>query len=189
MTEAQSQLEVLTNKNRPELVAQARTIERENLALTLARQAYYPDFEVSLSRFVNFGQKDGVGITLSASIPLAFRHKYDAGVQEAAASLSAAQSELRHLQNVARFEVTQALAEAEIARMQLTLFLSTHIPQAEQSLAAARIAYQTGAIDFLSLLDSMRAVEQVHLEHITAAANCEKAWAEVERAVGQELPR
>jgi hypothetical protein len=35
----------------------------------------------------------------------------------------------------------------------------------------------------------VRAVEQVHLEHLMAAANFEKAWAELERAVGHELPR
>ncbi|MGH7427077.1 MAG: TolC family protein, partial [Candidatus Methylomirabilaceae bacterium] len=65
----------------------------------------------------------------------------------------------------------------------------THVPQAEQALQASQIGYQTGTLDFLSLIDSVRAVEQVHLEHLTAAANLEKARAELERAVGQELPR
>jgi outer membrane protein TolC len=182
-------LETRTLKNRPELIAQAKTIEKEHLALALARKAYYPDFEVSVSRFVNFGQQDGFGFALSATIPLAFQYKYDAGVEEAVANQQTARSELRRVQDLALFEVKQALLEAQTALEQLNLFLYTHIPQAEQTLAASRIGYQTGVIDFLSLIDSVRAVEQVHLEHLMAAANFEKAWAELERAVGQALPR
>jgi len=85
--------------------------------------------------------------------------------------------------------VKQALVEAQIALEQINLFLSTHLPLAEQTLAASRIGYQTGGIDFLSFLESMRAVEQAHLEYLRAAANFEKAWAGLERAVGQALPR
>jgi cobalt-zinc-cadmium efflux system outer membrane protein len=182
-------LENLTLRNRPELLGQTRVVERENLALALASKAYYPDFEVSVSRFVNFGQRDGFGLVVSASIPLAFKYKYDAGVEEAVANRQTAQSELRRLHDLALFEVKQALVEAQTALEQLTLFLYTHIPQAEQALAASQIGYQTGNLDFLSLIDSVRAVEQVHLEHLIAAANFEKAWAELERAVGQALPR
>jgi outer membrane protein TolC len=189
VTYSLADLEALALANRPELMAQARAIERENLALALARKAYYPDFEVSVSRFINFGQRDGFGLVVSATIPLAFKGKYDAGVEEAVANTQTAQSELRRLQDLALFEVKQALVEAQTALEQLNLFLYTHIPQAEQALAASQIGYQTGVIDFLSLIDSVRAVEQVHLEHLMAAANFEKAWAELERAVGHELPR
>jgi cobalt-zinc-cadmium efflux system outer membrane protein len=71
MPYSMSALEELTLRNRPELLAQARALEKENLALALARKAYYPDFEVSISRFENFGQRDGFGIGVSMSIPLA----------------------------------------------------------------------------------------------------------------------
>jgi outer membrane protein, heavy metal efflux system len=189
MPYSMSELEELTLRNRPELMAQARALEKENLALALARKAYYPDFEVSISRFENFGQRDGFGIGVSTSIPLASKYKYDAAVGEATANLQAAQSELWRLRDLALFEVKQALVEAQTALEQLNLFLYTHIPQAEQALQASQIGYQTGTLDFLSLIDSVRAVEQVHLEHLMAAANLERAWAELERAVGQELPR
>ncbi|MCA1852250.1 MAG: TolC family protein, partial [Beggiatoa sp.] len=59
----------------------------------------------------------------------------------------------------------------------------------EQTLQASQIGYQTGTLDFLSLIDSVRAIEQIHLEHLMAAANFELAWAALERAVGKELPR
>jgi Outer membrane protein len=184
-----AELEELSLRNRPELLAQVRALEKERLALALARKAYYPDFEVSVSRFVNFDGRDGFGIGVSVSIPLAFKYKYDAAVGEATANLQAAQSELGLLRDLALFEVKQAFVETQTALEQLNLFLYTHIPQAEHALQASQIGYATGTLDFLSLIDSVRAVEQVHLERLMAAANFEKAWAELERAVGQELPR
>jgi outer membrane protein, heavy metal efflux system len=184
-----AELEDLTLRNRPELLAQTRALEKEHLGLALARKAYYPDFEVSMSRFVNFDARDGFGVMVSASIPLAFKYKYDAGVGEATANLQTAQDELWRLRDLALFEVKQALVEAQTALEQLNLFLYTHIPQAEQALQASQIGYQTGTLDLLSLIDSVRAIEQIHLEHLMAAANFERAWAELERAVGQELPR
>ncbi|OOO00952.1 MAG: hypothetical protein USCGTAYLOR_02846 [Chromatiales bacterium USCg_Taylor] len=146
-------------------------MEKDNLALTLARKAYYPDFEVSISRFENFDARDGVGVMVSASIPLAYKYKYDAAVDETTANRQAAQSELWRVRDLALFEVKQAFVGARTALEQVNLFLYTHVPQAEQALQASQ------------------AVEQVHLEHLTAAANFEKSWAELERAVGQELPR
>ena len=86
-------------------------------------------------------------------------------------------------------QVKAALVRTQTAVELVNLFTQTHIPQAEQALASATISYQTGKLDFLSLLDRLRIVEQVHLEHIAAAAAFEKAYAELERAVGRELPR
>jgi outer membrane protein, heavy metal efflux system len=184
-----TELEKLTLGIRPELLAQTRALDKERLALALARKAYYPDFEVSINRFVNFDERDGFGISVSTSIPLAFKYKYDAGVGEATANVQTGQDELWRLRDLALFEVKQALVEAQTALEQRNLFLHTHIPQAEQALQASQIGYQTGTLDFLSLIDSVRAIEQVHLEHLMAAADFERAWAELERGVGQELPR
>jgi outer membrane protein TolC len=54
-------------------------------------------------------------------------------------------------------------------------------------LRASQIAYETGKIDFLSLIDSVRAIESVHLEHIQAEAEFQRAYADLGRAVGGRL--
>ncbi|MBI3301144.1 MAG: TolC family protein, partial [Deltaproteobacteria bacterium] len=157
--------------------------------LALAQKGYSPDFEVYVERFFNGRGRDGIGLIFSATIPLAYRDKYDAGVAEARARLNAGKADLRAAQDKALAEVKSALVHAQTAVELVNLFAQTHIPQAEQALASSRIGYQTGKVDFLSLIDSLRVVEQVHVEHVTAAADFEKAYAELERAVGQELPR
>jgi outer membrane protein TolC len=84
--------------------------------------------------------------------------------------------------------VSQALLRLRAARLERDLFATTHVPQAEQALRASEIAYQTGKIDFLSLVDSLRAVEDIHLEHVRASSDLGKAAADLERAVGIDLP-
>lgn len=184
-----AELTALTLHNRPEIAATTAAIARDTTTLALARKAYFPDFEVYVERFVNAGRRDGFGVVFSATIPLAYREKYDAGVAEASARLSASKADQRAAQDTALAEVKGALVRAQTAVELINLFTHTHIPQAEQTLASSRIGYQTGTVDFLSLIDSLRVIEQVHLEHIAAAADFEKAYADVERAVGQELPK
>ena len=43
--------------------------------------------------------------------------------------------------------------------------------------------------DLSSLLETARNAERVHLEHVGAAADFERAYADLERAVGADLPR
>lgn len=175
--------------SRPELRAEEAAVAREEAAVRLAQRDYFPDFEFNVGRFINPGQRDGFGAMAAVSIPLAYKWKYDAGLAEARARLSSAQAELRRLQDRVQREVKQAHVRAQTALLQWKLFINTHIPQAEQSLRVAESAYQTGGVDWLALIDTARTLESVHVEHVQAAAEFEKAYADLERAVGQELAR
>jgi outer membrane protein TolC len=189
MKQTLAELTDLALQARPEIAAKAMAIHRDTAALALAQKAYLPDFEVYAERFFNGGRRDGFGFIFSATIPLAYREKYDAGVAETRAQLNAGKADLQAAHDTALAEVKRALVRAQTAIELVNLFSQTHIPQSEQALASSRIGYQTGKVDFLSLIDSLRVVEQVHLEHLAAAADFEKAYAELEQAVGQELPR
>jgi len=189
VTQSLTELGELTLKTRPEIIAKAVAIGRDATALAFAQQAYFPDFEVYVERFFNAGRKDGFGVVFSATIPLAYREKYDAGVVEAKARVSASKADLRAAQDTALAEVKSALVRAQTAVELVNLFAQTHVPQAEQALASSQIGYQTGKVDFLSLIDSLRVVEGVRLEHVAAATDFAKAYADLERAVGQPLPR
>ena len=182
-------LVALALKNRPELVAQQAAIAREESGVRLAKLNYLPDFELSAGRFVNFRARDGVGAMVSVSVPIAYKSKYDAAVTEAESRLSAARNDLRRVEDAIRREVKQAFVSARTALEQRNLFVSTHIPQAELALRGTQAGYETGKVDFLSLIDSVRAIESVHTEHIEAAAAFEKSFADLQRAVGTDVPR
>ncbi len=174
---------------RPELAARRAAVSREEASVRLSERARLPDFEVAVARFENAQGRDGFGAMASVTLPIAQRRKYDLGVSEANARLAAEQAELRRAEDRIRREVAQAFVRAETALAQYELFTTTHIPQAEQALSVTEGAYQAGTVDLLSLLDSLRQIEGVHTEHIMAQADFEKAYADLERAVGRELPR
>jgi outer membrane protein TolC len=175
--------------DRPDVHAQADAIAREESAVKLAERNQYPDFEVSLGRFQNTDARDGFGAMLSMTLPIFNRAKYAAGIGEAGARLRAAEADRRRLEDRVRREIAQAYLRARTALLQYELFAKTHIPQAEQALRVTESGYRTGAVPFLDLVDTLRSIESVHLEHVMARADFEKAYADLELAAGTELPR
>jgi outer membrane protein TolC len=123
------------------------------------------------------------------TVPLAWKGKYDAGVAEANARVLAAEADRRRTVDDVRRDVEQAYARARTALVQHDLFGGTHVPHAEQALRVTEAAYVAGETDLGSMLETVRNVERVHLEHLMATADFEKAYADLERAVGAELPR
>jgi len=189
LDESAEMLRELAFKDRPELTGARAAVEKEQALVSAAQLDYLPDFDFALSRFVNYRGRDGVGVTASATIPLAYKYKRDAALAEARARLGSAQAELRRTSDRVRQEVEDAYLSARAAMLQFDLYASTHVPQAEQALAASQIGYQTGKVDFLALIDAVREVESVHLQHVKATIDFEQAFANLERAVGSALPR
>jgi outer membrane protein TolC len=189
LVETDEELVARALRTRPEVVELAAALERERSKVEMARLDYLPDFELSVSRFVNHHSRDGFGAMAAISVPLVHKSKYDAQVGEARAGVAIAEAERRLIADRIAREVRQAFLRARTALLQRELLSTTHVPQAEQAFAASEIAYRTGKIDFLSLIDSLRAVEAVHLEHAAAEAGFEEAFADLERAVGEVLER
>lgn len=176
-------------RRRPEVASQQAAIARDETNVRLARLGYLPDFDVTLERFFNSGREDGFGAIVSISLPFAYKSKYDAAASEAKARLAGTEADSRRIEDRVRKEVRQAYLRARTAQLERDLYRTTHVPQAEQALQASEISYQTGKIDFLSLIDSLRAIEAVHVEHVEAEAEFEKAFADLERAVGEPIER
>ena len=61
------------------------------------------------------------------------------------------------------------------------------VPQAAQSLASSRSAYEVGRIAFLSLLDSQVRLLQAELRLARARADKRRAFASLEIAAGEKL--
>ena len=133
-------LQHLALKGRPELKAADLAIQKNEQSHALAQRQYYPDFNVAFQRFQNFNANDGFGAYVAMSIPFSFwtKPKYDAGVQEASSAIAAARAQQRTLENVTRFQIKDLVAKLQATDQVATLYHSTILPQAEQSLAAAR---------------------------------------------------
>ena len=181
----------LALNDRPELKAAELAVQRNEQSRALAQRQYYPDFNVAFQRFQNFQANDGFGAYVAMSIPFAFwtKPKYDAGVQEAAAAVSAARAQQHTLENLTRFQVKDLLARLRATDQVAMLYRTTILPQAEQSLDAARIGYRAGKAGFLDLIETQRAWRGFQLEYFKALVDRQHRLAELEQVVGITLDR
>ena len=181
----------LALNDRPEIKAAELDVQRSEQSRALAQRQYYPDFNVSFRRFQNFQANDGFGAYVAMSIPFAFwtKPKYDAGVQEAAAAVEVARAQQHTLENLTRFQVNDLLAKLRATDQVATLYRTTILPQAEQSLEAARVGYRAGKGGFLDLIDTQRAWRGFQLEYFKALVDRQHRLAELEQVVGITLDR
>ena len=181
----------LALNDRPELKAAELDVQRSEQSRALAQRQYYPDFNVAFQRFQNYQANDGFGAYVAMSIPFAFwtKPKYDAGVQEAAAAVSVAQAQQHTLENLTRFQVDDLLAKLRATDQVATLYRTTILPQAEQSLESARVGYRVGKGSFLDLIDAQRTWRGFQHEYFKAIVDRQHRLAELEQVVGITLDR
>ena len=181
----------LALNDRPELKAAELDVQRSEQSRALAQRQYYPDFNVAFQRFQNYQANDGFGAYVAMSIPFAFwtKPKYDAGVQEAAAAVSVAQAQQHTLENLTRFQVDDLLAKLRATDQVATLYRTTILPQAEQSLESARVGYRVGKGSFLDLIDAQRTWRGFQHEYFKAIVDRQHRLAELEQMVGITLDR
>jgi outer membrane protein, heavy metal efflux system len=181
----------LALNDRPEIKAAELDVQRSEQSRALAQRQYYPDFNVAFQRFQNYQANDGFGAYVAMSIPFAFwtKPKYDAGVQEAEAAVAVAQAQQHTLENMTRFQINDLLAKFRATDQVATLYRTTILPQAEQSLEAARVGYRAGKTGFLDLIDTQRAWRGFQLEYFKALVDRQHRLAELEQVVGITLDR
>ncbi len=179
-------------ESRPELQeAKAAIAQAEGTRDLAVRNQRTPDVTVGLGYWLvpqgKFEHTYSAMVTLT--IPFFWtKTKHDKEVEEASARLARQEAAYRAVRNMTLFEVTDALARLEAAQKIMTLYTGGLIPQSEQSFKAAIAAYETGKIDFLSLLETQRALRDTKLGYYRATAELEQRSAELERAVGRDLP-
>lgn len=176
---------------RPELKAAELTVQQSEQSLALAQRQYYPDFNVTFQRFQNVQVPDGFGAYVAMTVPFAFwtKPKYDAGVQEAAASVEAARAQRHTLANLTRFQINDLLAKVRASEQVATLYRTTILPQSLQNLEAARAGYRVAKSGFLDLIDTQRAWRGFQLEYYRALVEREHRLAELEQVIGADLNR
>jgi outer membrane protein TolC len=187
-----TQLERLTIEQRPELRALESSISRSETALRLAeRNRKYPDFMVGVQYWVAPDQnpRHMYAPMLTLTIPFSpwTKGKHDSAIAEALAERQVAKANLATMKNMALLEVREASAKLDAATKAISIYREGLLPQAEQSFQAAVAAYQTGGVNFNTLLDAQRTIRDVRMDYYKALVDHEQSRADLERAVGKEL--
>lgn len=187
-------LQALAVDNRQELRAANLDIQRAEYEKSLARLNYFPDFTFGLDYIQvgsghtsasNDGQDAWMG-TVAINVPIWF-DKLEAQVKEKRSALESSRENLQNTQNSVAYEVDDLYFKIMAYKDIVSLYRTALIPQTEQAFEAARIAYETGEVDFLNWLDAERILLQTHLAYYKAIIDYRKSIAYLERVVGKDL--
>jgi outer membrane protein TolC len=189
------QLIRLARDHRPELKMGDAWIEKSDRALILAKKDYYPDLTIGANyieidkgplMFSDNGQ-DAFNVVFSINVPL-WSNKLSSQVGSASKMVTAQKSVYKSLLNRTLFEIEDNLFKIETARETSNLYQNVLIPRAQQSLKSAEVGYITGVVNFLDLLDAERVLLKIQFDYWKSYTDYVKGIADMERAVGIELP-
>lgn len=145
-------------------------IERSNLAVDAARREYKPDFGVSGGYYYMGAMPPMYEVRFDVTIPLQ-RERRASAVAEQLSSVEQAkhtyESSRVGLQGRIQEDYQMASTAVRLAR----LYRDTVLPQARLALESSMASYQTGTVDFLSVLTNFGAVleyEMTYFDELTA---------------------
>jgi outer membrane protein TolC len=180
-------LTTLALKQAPQVEASGRMVAMKERALSLARREYYPDFELSVG-YLDRGRLDSMyEAMVSVNLPIYYRAKQRAKVQEMARALHSAQEEQIGAELQVKSKVAQLYWETTSNHRLLSLFTEGILPQARLSLESARAGYTVGKVDFLTLLDNAIKLLEDELGYEETLVRYQKALAGLEELTGLSL--
>jgi outer membrane protein, heavy metal efflux system len=187
---ATADLQRLALERQPELQRAHTEVERAEAALASVRSDYKPDFSVQGGYMLMPRMTDAWMGRVAITWPKApwSRGRIDARVAEQTAAIQAAKARTQVTENMVRLAVQEAYVRAKSAQDRAVLLRTTIRPQSQQTLEVSRVAYQTDRVDFQALIDNERVLLDVNLDYFRALSDFTQALADLERAVGTDLP-
>ena len=188
---APAQLEFATLAERvrarnPLLAAEESRLKAAEKSRDLAYRNRYPDFTVGFGPIQYDNAVKEWELMVELNIPLQ-QSSRRAQEREAEAMLSAARSRKEASAHQVLAGLAENLAGIEAARRVETLATGSLLPQAELTFRAALAGYETGKVDFATLLDAQRQIRQARQSQIKAQSEAQIRCAEIERLLGEDL--
>ena len=170
---------------RPEISEAHKMIASESANLSKAKSEYGPDLTL------RWGYVDMPGNLQNAwtgrigvSVPLWSLSKQRFGVKESNAMLKRAESLKVEAEQSTEADVKSSYARLAAAKKVMRVYSGTVIPRARLLLSSSQEAYRSGKGDFLSVVDSIRSLNNAQLMLVRARADAVIAYSDLERAVG-----
>lgn len=168
----------------PTMVAANANIQGRQAARELAEREWYPDLTVGITPVQVDDKFESWQLMFGFSVPIfGTRSGMEA---EASAMLLTAKSrrdaELRKLLSTA----TQVLADYRAAWKQEQIYVQQLLPESELSFRSASAGYQSGKVDFDTLIEAERQIRQARLLGLAAAVKQQRAAAQFEQLTGMQ---
>ena len=182
---ADALLDRLRGRN-PELFAESARITSAERNRDLTYKNRYPDFAVGVSP-IQMGNKIGTwDVMIEMTIPLQ-QESRRGQEHEAESMLAAARSRKEAVVNRLTGELFENVAGLQAAQRIEMLTTTSLLPQAEATLQAALAGYETGKVDFATLLDAQRQIRKSKQDRLKAQGDAQSRLAVIERLLGDDL--
>lgn len=170
----------------PQLAAQEAQITAAEKNRELVTKNRYPDLTVGVSPIQTRNRVTEWELMFEVNIPLQ-QESRRSQEREAAAMASAARSRKEAVLNQVSAELAENLSALDSARRLESLVATALLPQADLAFKAALAGYETGRLDFATLLDAQRQIRKAKLDRLKAQVEAQFRLAEIERLLGEEL--
>ena len=179
-------LEERVRTRNPQLFADESKIKAAEKSRDLTYKNRYPDFTLGVSPIQYQSAIKEWELMVELNIPLQ-QSSRRAQERESESMLNAARSRKESTTNQVSAELAEALSGIEAARRTENLLTNSLLPQAELTFKAALAGYETGKVDFATLLDAQRQIRQARQNQLKAQVDAQMRLAEIERLLGEDL--
>ncbi len=161
-------------------------IERSQVGVESARKAYKPDFAVAGGYYYMGAMPAMYEIRIDVEVPLQ-RARRAAAVAEQVSNVAAARStyEITRLDLTGRLQEDYSMASTSVRLARL--YRDTVLPQARLALESSMTSYQTGTIDFLSVLTNFGTVLEYEMTYFEELASYHVAVSRLEEMTGTPI--
>ena len=173
--------------NNPDVRINRKEIDRDELAVSLAKKSFYPDFEVEFSYFNRQDMPEMYGLMFKAKLPLYFWRKQRPELESATATLLAQRRQYDDTLSTLYFRLKDPFLKISTDANLLELYGKAIVPQATLALESSVSSYRVGVVDFLSLLSNQTTVLEYEMKYYEVLADYCKTLVTLESLTGEVM--
>jgi outer membrane protein TolC len=179
-------LEQRLRERNPQLFADDAKVRAAEKNRDLVYRNRYPDATLGVAPVQTRTRVNDWGLMLEFNIPLqqASRRSQE---REAEKMLDAARERKNASANQLLADLSENLSGIDAAMRMERLAQTSLLPQAELTFQAALAGYETGKVDFATLLDAQRQIRNARQSIIKTQAEQQARLADIERLIGEDL--
>lgn len=179
-------LEQRVREKNPQLFVEDARIRGAERNRDLAYRNRYPDFNLGVAPIQTRNRVNEWGLMIEMNIPLQ-QESRRSQEREAEKMLDAARARKESAANAVLADLAESLAALEAARRVEDLSATSLMPQAELTFQAAIAGYETGKVDFATVLDAQRQVRKTKQDLVRSQVEQQLRLADIERLLGEDL--
>jgi outer membrane protein TolC len=172
--------------NAPMLKRDLILIDRSRLGVDAARQEYKPDFAVSGGYYYMGAMPSMYEFRFDVKVPLQ-RARRAAAVAEQLSTAEQARSTYDSRRLSLQGRIQEDFQMASTAGRLARLYRDTVLPQARLALESSMAGYQTGRVDFLSVVTNFGTVLEYEMRYVDELASYHTAVSRLEETTGTVL--